>query len=388
MLNKRFLSNLGVILVAPFLFFACASGGLNESPTPLPETLPNDVSLDIKWWQILGDELSEKAFGNISPVVEGDYAYTSIVSGEIFRIDLDGNVENIGLHPYEVTAPIAVEQDEIVILDAQGQVTLAKTDLEAVWSTKLNSIAVEPALITDGRIFVQTIDGRVNAVERITGRLLWSYKDAEPNLTVSGTSTPVEIETASGTAIVTGLANGKLVALSVVDGSVIWEYRITRSQGKTDVSRLVDVDAQVTDLGDRIIATAYQGDLVVVDNQTGQVRQAKAFSSYRSIKTDGNVWYGVNAQSHLVAFDATTLEEKWINTELEYRQLSELLIVDGFIAVTDLDGYLHVFDKVNGVWSGSRHIDWRGAKSNPVAFGKGILMQGHSTRLKYVELTR
>jgi outer membrane protein assembly factor BamB len=176
--------------------------------------------------------------------------------------------------------------------------------------------------------------------------------------------------------------------LNVVDGSVIWEYRITRSQGKTDVSRLVDVDAQVTDLGDRIVATAYQGDLVVVDNQTGQVRQAKAFSSYRSIKTDGNVWYGVNAQSHLVAFDATTLEEKWTNTELEYRQLSELLIVDDFIVVTDLEGYLHVLDKANGEWSGSRHIDWRGAKSNPVAFGKGILMQGHSTRLKYVELTR
>lgn len=388
MLNKRLLSNLGATLVAPFVFFACASGGLNETPAPLPETLPSEVSLDVKWWHVLGDEFSEKAFGNVSPVVEGDVAYTSIVSGDIFRIDLNGTIESLGKHPHEVTAPLAVEQNQMVILDAQGQVTLTKTDLETIWTTKLNSISVEPALITDDRIFVQTIDGRVNAIERITGRLLWSYKDAEPNLTVSGTSAPVKIETASGTAVVTGLANGKLVALSVVDGSIIWEYRITRSRGKTDVSRLVDVDAHVTNLGDRIIATAYQGDLVVVDNQTGQVRQAKAFSSYRSIKTDGDVWYGVNAQSHLVAFDATTLEEKWTNSELEYRQLSELLIADDFIAVTDKAGFMHVFDKANGEWNGSRHIDWRGAKSNPVAFGKGILMQGHSTRLKYIELTR
>jgi outer membrane protein assembly factor BamB len=388
LLNKSLLKNLGVTLVAPFLFFACASGGLNEAPAALPKTLPKDVNVDVQWWHILGDEFSAKAFGNISPTVASGYAYTSVVSGEIVRIGLDGQVESLGVHPFEVTAPIAIEQNQLVILDAQGQVTLTQLNLDEIWSTKLNSISVEPALITGDRIFVQTIDGRINAIERITGRLLWSYKDAEPSLTVSGTSTPVEIDTASGKAVVTGLANGKLVALSVVDGSIIWEYRITRASGKTDVSRLVDVDAQVTNLGDRIIATAYQGDLVVVDNHTGQVRQAKPFSSYRSVQADGNVWYGVNAQSHIVAFDATTLEELWVNTELEYRQLSEILVSGEFVVVTDQEGFLHVIDKENGVWSGSRHIDWRGANSNPVAFGSGVLMQGHSTRIKFVELTR
>jgi outer membrane protein assembly factor BamB len=224
----------------------------------------------------------------------------------------------------------------------------------------------------------------VNAIERITGRLLWSFQDAEPDLTLTGTSTPVFINTNQGPAIVTGLANGKIVALNVVDGSVVWEYRITRASGKTEVSRLVDVDAQVTNLGDRLIATAYQGDLIVVDTATGQVLQAREFSTYRSIQVDERAWYGVNAKSEIVAMNPSTLEQQWLNSDFTYRQLSELVVLEKYLVVSDVAGYMHVLDKTTGEWLGSRHIDYRGAKTDPVPFADGVLMQGYSTRVKLV----
>lgn len=388
MLNKTFFSQTIAAVIVPLLLVACANNRLNETPKPLPETLPSVVSVDIPWWHILADEFSAKAYGHLKPTVVGDVAYTAVASGEVFKITQQGEVSKVGQHAAQITSALTIDGDEFLFADAEGKVHLTDAQLTPVWSANLNAVAVEAPLMTAQRIFVQTIDGRVNAIERLTGRLLWSYQDAEPSLTVSGTSAPVLIDTAAGSAIVTGLANGKLVALSVQDGSVIWEYRITRASGKTDVSRLVDVDAQVTLVGDRLIATAYQGDLVVVDTQTGAVRQAKAFSSYRSIQALDGVWYGVNAQSHVVALDPATLNELWVNTDLEYHQLSELLIVDGQLLATDRAGFLHVFDGENGQWLGSRHIDWRGSKTDPVAFAQGVLVQGHSTRLKYIEIVR
>jgi outer membrane protein assembly factor BamB len=388
LLNKNFLTTLGATLLAPFLLFSCASGGLNESPVELPSELPSKVDLDVVWWDILGDEFSDKSFGQLSPTVVNDAAYIALVNGEVFRANVSGDIQLIGQHNREITAPLSIDSDQILISDQQGFVSLTDMELSEVWTTNLKAISIEKALFTESRIFVQTIDGRLNAVERITGRLLWSYQDAEPNLTVKGTSSPILISTGSGDAVVTGLANGKLVAINVADGSIAWEYRITRASGKTDVSRLVDVDAKVTHIGDRIIATAYQGDLVVVETQTGRVIQAKPFSTYRSIQVDESGWYGVNAKSHVVAFDPVTLEELWSNNVLEYHQLSEILLLDDFIAVSDLTGFLHVFDKQTGEWLASRHIDWRGAKTDPVRFGSGLLMQGHSTRLKYINVLR
>ncbi len=388
MLNKKSLLQGVLIGLSVIVLNACATGGLNEKPAELSDPIPSDINLDVAWWHILGDEFSKKSFGQIRPSVYQDTAYVALASGEVFVVTADGVVKALGKHDSLITAPLSINQDQFILLDDKGQVNLFDLDMNLQWTLKLNALSSEAALLTSDRVFVQTVDGRISAVERITGRLLWNYVDAEPNLTLTGTSTPSLIETNAGPAIVTGLANGKLVALSVVDGSTIWEYRITRASGKTDVSRLVDVDAQVTVIDDRLIATAYQGDLVVVETKTGQVLQAKKFSSYRSIKTDSTAWYGVNAKSHIVAMNPTSLEELWVNKDFEYRQLSEIVVFDDLLIVSDFKGFMHVIDKVTGEWLGSRHIDWRGAKTDPVKFANGVLMQGYSTRLKLVEFTR
>ena len=368
------------------VLFACAGGKLIEQPKELPEQRPKKVSLDVAWWQILGDDLAPKKFGQLKPVVYNDTAYVALSDGSVFSTSTAGKIKLLGKHDTGITAPLAVDDQGLFLLDADGQLTLYDFAFQQQWSIPLNALSLETPLLTDSRIFVQTIDGRVNAIERITGRLLWVYQDAEPNLTLTGTSTPVLIDTNQGQAVVTGLANGKLVALSLVDGSVIWEYRIAKASGRTDVSRLVDVDARVTKLGDRLAVSGYQGDLVVIDNRTGRVLQAKKFSSYRSIAATESAWFGVNAKSHIVAMNPLTLEVLWENDDFEYRQVSDILLQEPYLVVADAAGFIHVLDETSGEWLGSRQVDPRGAKTDPVAFADGVLMQGYSTRLKFMHI--
>jgi len=368
------------------LLNACATGVIKEQPAALPESLPNTADMNVQWWHILSEKHSAQSFGQLYPTVFGETAYVPLTEGLVFELDADGEIVKQTQVAGSIVAPLSIDNQQIVVITGEGEVKLMDLDYNEIWSIGLTALSSEPALVTPERIFIQTIDGRVNAIERITGRLLWVYQDAQPNLTLAGTSAPVLISTAKGSAVVSGLANGKLIALDVVDGSTVWEYRIARASGKTDVSRLVDVDSQVTVLDKRLIATGYQGDLVVIETASGRVLQAKSFSSYRSILAGEDLWYGVNAQSHLVALDPKDLSEVWTITDFEYRQLSEVLLKDYVLYVGDAQGYMHAIDAHTGEWLTSRHIDYRGSNSNPVSFGDGILFQGYSSRVKSLNL--
>lgn len=374
----------GLLLVT--VLTGCATGKLKEVPAALPAERPAKVQLDINWWHILGDEQAQPALGVIKPVIDNELAYIALPQGEIYAASATGEIRLLGDHGSRISAPPALDEQQLLLADEGGDITLYDLNLQPLWSQSLNALAVEQPLMTAQRLFVQTIDGRLNALERNTGRLLWSYADAEPPLTLLGTSSPVLVTSGGAEAVVTGLANGKLIALNVVDGSPIWEYRITRASGKTDISRLVDVDAKATLVDGRLAIASYQGDLVVIETASGAVVQAVDFSSVRSIVSDKQSWYGVNAASHVVALNPSTLQQRWVNTDFEYRQLSELALLDSNLLVTDKAGYLHVLAAESGEWLGSRHIDWRGANTDPVPFAGGVLVQGSSTRLKHVQI--
>lgn len=363
---------------------ACASGGLVEQPKALPESLPSEVSVNVEWWHLLSDETNPRALAAMTPVVQQDTVWAATAEGEIFKRSSTGKLVRVGQSAKPLTAPLSVTQTDVAWLDDEGSLTVADHQLVARWQVDLGAVALSPAVFTDQRVFVQTSNGQVQAIERITGRLLWSYGDAEPNLTVTGTSAPVVVDTLQGERVITGLANGKVVALNALDGAVVWEYRIARPTGKTEASRLVDVDAQVVVNDGRVFVAGYQGDLVVIDAETGQVQQGRALSSFRAIALTEKAYFAVNADGTILSLNPTTLETQWQNDDFLYRQPSRVVVVNDHLFVSDEAGFLFVLSAQTGEWLGARHIDWRGARGEPVAYGDGVLLQGNSGRLKYV----
>lgn len=373
-----------VVAASIAVLTACASTALKEQPAALPESLPSETEVQVEWWQILGDEQARKAFGRLAPTVYEDKIYTPLAQGDVVVLSESGDTLLRKAIAEGLTAPLAVTSDLVVALANTGAVIALDLNLEPVWQFQINALALSAALIDDDRVYVQTIDGRVTALEKRTGRLLWSFRDAEPSLTITGTAQPVLVETASSGLLLTGLANGKFVALNVATGALQWEYRIARASGKTDVSRLVDVDSGVLVVDNLVIIAGYQGDLVVIDPNNGAVVAARAFSTYRPMTFVNGALIGVDDKSHVVALNPNGLTELWRVTDFEYRQLSQPVVIDDNVVVSDVFGFLHAIDLASGQWQGSRHIDWRGSNSYPVPFKDGVLLQGYSTRLKYL----
>lgn len=361
------------------LLTACAGGSLREAPAPLPEERPQLVDLRIDWWQILEERYTEMPFSRIAPLVTERGILTASPLGEVALLSESGKFIWRRQLADQITAPLAADERQMVIMTGNGDVKLFDWEGRELWSTAISALATEAPLLLEDRLIVQTMDGRVMALERNTGRPLWVYQDAEPELTITGTARPLLVDDL----VVTGLANGKLVGLSLADGSPAWEYRIARAQGKTDVSRLVDVDANVTRVGDYLLAAGYQGDMLVLDAASGQVLASQPLSTYRAVIAGQNYWYAVNDQSHVLALDPRSLAVVWTQEQFTYRRLSQVLPWKDKLAVSDADGYVHLLDAETGEWLATRLVDWTGASTAPVALGDDyILQQGNSSRIK------
>lgn len=373
-------------LVASLVLAACSSGPLREAPVPLPEERPEKARLTIDWWHILVDLYTEVPLNRITPTVTDRGILTASPLGEIVLLNERGRFIWRKQVADQIVAPVAADDRNMAVVTGNGDLLMLDWEGEPVWRNALSALATEAPVLLNDRIIVQTTDGRVTALERNTGRALWAYQDVEPSLTVTGTAAPVVVNNW----VVTGLANGKLVALNLSDGSPEWEYRLARASGKTDVSRLVDVDGSITVVDGYILAAGYQGDMLVIEAESGRVVATKPFSTYRAIVAGDKYWYGVNDQSHVIAMDPQTLEPVWTQDQFTYRRLTKVVEWPGqdALAVADGAGFVHVLDADSGEWLVSHQIDWTGIYTAPVPYGDRLLQQGNSSRIKMLSLRR
>ena len=166
---------------------------------------------------------------------------------------------------------------------------------------------------------VQTVDGKLVAVDRENGLQRWTYETTLPALTLRGTSSPVL--TSEGT-VVAGFSNGILVSVAAEDGVWSWEERVAVPDGQYDIERVIDVDGDLLLDGARILASSYQGNLMAFDTATGRIVWGMEASSYHGMDQGfGNIYYS-NDESHLVAVRDNSSDVVWQNEELQYRDLT------------------------------------------------------------------
>ena len=120
-------------------------------------------------------------------------------------------------------------------------VALSVADGSELWRTRVGTEVGSAPTTGDGKVFVQTIDDRISAVDAVTGAVAWTYDSQMPLLTLRGTSAPVFDQGI----LYSGFANGKVVSLRAENGEPMWEQRVMLPEGRSELDRIVDVDARI-----------------------------------------------------------------------------------------------------------------------------------------------
>lgn len=342
-------------LIALFGLMVGCSGTPNTLPEPgplVPGVATAPMNLD---WRLNLDLVSQADGRGLSISLDEDRAFVAASSGLLTALV----VSNQSRYSDQVLWQARFEAPLISgpALDATGlYLGTAKGDLlhihaetgRVIWQAQVNSEIVAKPVLTNDRVIVRTNDGRVIALNKLTGDVIWVASAQMPNLFLRGAASVLVV----GNQVFVGRENGFVEALSLQNGETLWQARLAIPAGRTDLERMVDIQAELIYDQGRLFAMAYNGRLAAINAQTGNFIWTRPLSGAKDFVLQNNRLIISGDDQVIRAIDASSGTEIWNQasligrmpgniTEVGITNESAMLVVDGF-------GYLHWLSPVDG----------------------------------------
>jgi len=248
---------------------------------------------------------------------------------------------------------LGTSRGELVALDA--------SDGSERWRALLQSEILSVPGIRSGMVVVPTLDGSVYGLDARDGTRRWDYRRPMPVLTLRGMSSPV----IAGDNAIVGFADGKLVNLEIATGAPLWELIITPPVGRTELDRMVDIDADPVVVGGTIYVAAFQGDLAAINATDGSVVWRKAISSHVGLAASPRALFIADDKDHVLAVDSANGGTLWKQAELNYRRLTAPALMGDLVLVGDVEGYVHALATEDGQIRARMRITKAGISDRP-----------------------
>jgi outer membrane protein assembly factor BamB len=358
----------------------------DDDPTAPVDLVKIEQTVKIKrlWSAGVGDGQGDGLY-RLQPAINRDVIYAASAEGEVraferakgkslWKVDLDTPLSG-GVGVYEDVVLLGSSEGFVLKLDASSG--------ELLWSTQLRGEVLSPPQANGKVVIAQTYDGKLQGLDFHSGEVLWTYDSNVPVLTIRGTSVPI----LNNGVVYTGFANGRVLAFDAQTGSIVWEVRVAISQGRSEIERIVDVDGTMQLAGNELYAASYQGRVVAIDVASGRKLWQQDVSSFSGVSQGfGNI-YVADEDGTLTAYLRNGQGVRWTQTALGYRELSRPTPVSSYVAVADLEGYVHLLSQVDGEFVGRVKVDGDGVRADMLSDGNTLYVFGNSGKLAVYEIT-
>ena len=315
-----------------------------DPPEPLTE-IKQTVTAKILW------QAKVKDAGNFefSPVVEAGYVYAVGSDGELLKLD-----EKTGKQVWRAVVGEPVSGG----VGAGGGLVLVGTQRGAIfaydlagklqWKSNLSSEVLSAPQYFDGMVIVRSGDSKIYGINANDGSRKWVYDRIGPALTLRSSAGVV----VNGGAVYAGFAGGKLVAVRADNGKLLWEASVAQPKGVTEIERIADITSQPVTDGPLVYAVAYQGKVAAVDRRTGRVVWNRDISSLSGLSSEEGRVFISHTLGSVYALEYSSGKSYWRQAALKNRQLTLPVPVRSWVAVGDIEGYVHFLSREDGAIEG------------------------------------
>ncbi len=310
----------------------------------------------------------------------GGYVFTpAVAAASVYAAAQDGTLARYdnGIQVWRVNAGQALSGGVgsdgrlVVVGTAKGEVLAFDGAGKSLWKARVTSEILSAPQVGEGLVVVRSGDNRIFGLDAADGKRRWVYQRSTPTLSLRSN---VGV-TLAGKVALAGFPGGKLAAIALNNGAVIWESTVAMPKGATELERISDVTSAPVVAGREVCAAAYQGRIACFDLASGNHLWSRDMSSAAGIDVDARNVYVTDDKGTVHALDRANGATVWKQDKLFMRQVSRPLALGNHIAVGDYQGVVHLLRRENGAFAARHSTDGSGIAADPQRLDRGFLMQ-------------
>jgi outer membrane protein assembly factor BamB len=204
---------------------------------------------------------------------------------------------------------VAFWNDRLYVSTGYAQVfALDPADGHVIWKTVVTAPIRSGPTVSDGRVFVVTVDNELIVLAADDGRRLWNHNAIPETASLLGGASPA----VDGEVVVAAYSSGELYALTVENGRPLWSDNFSNTRSVNAVSSLADIRGRpVLDRG-RVFAASHSGRMAAIDLRSGERAWEQDFGSTHSPWVAGDYVYVLSNDNALVCLTRNDGKIRWV----------------------------------------------------------------------------
>ncbi|MEQ8426822.1 MAG: outer membrane protein assembly factor BamB [Gammaproteobacteria bacterium] len=328
-------------------------GGLSEMMGDVDNSIPPTPLISFfetakveRVWSTKAGSGTDELYIKLTPALLDGRVFIADTYGEVAALDASSGRR---IWSKDVKLPITggpgADFSMVLLGSSEGDVVSLMPDTgEELWRARVSSEILASPREGENVVVVRTIDGKLFALDATSGERLWVYDRTVPALTLRGTSTPIIV----GDSVIAGFDGGRVTALDRDTGKLIWETRVAVSRGRSELERMVDIDAEPVIYLDAMYIATFHSNVASLDLQTGSILWQRDISSHSELGVDASHVYVSDAEGNVWALDRYSGQSVWKQEKLQFRKPTGPAVIGDKVVVGDVEGYLHWIDRETG----------------------------------------
>ena len=368
---------LGLLLGLMFVLGGCASteesspdwaGAKGDAEPAKLVGISETAKFAVRWHSDIGDQ----GIDVLQPALTSDAIYSANGKGYLTRLDRASGKQVWRIQTGIVISGGVASGDGMVLIGSnKGDVLAYGEDGKLKWKSLVSSEVLSVSQVVDGVVMVRSGDGRIAGLNATDGKRIWIYELPTPALVVRSHA-GVAIQRGVAYA---GFAGGKLSAIRIKDGQVLWEAQVSQPRGNTELERISDITSDPVVDDEQVCAISFQGRIACFDTAQGSKLWSRDISSYTGLMVLSKYLYLSDTNGSVIALDKTNGSTVWKNGDLLFRRVTEPCASGNFIVVGDFEGYLHGLDRDDGHFAARIKLDGGAIAVAPIEMDGGLLVQ-------------
>jgi outer membrane protein assembly factor BamB len=308
----------------------------------------------------------------LQSVLSKDAIYTATGKGSLIRLDRTTGKQIWRIQTGIVISGGVANGDGLVLIGGnKGDVLAYDEDGKLRWKGLVSSEVLNVSQVADGMVLVRSGDGRITGLSAADGKRMWMFERSTPALVVRSHA---GVAINRGVAFA-GFAGGKLAAIRIKDGEVLWEAQVSQPSGNTELERISDITSDPIVDDEQVCAISFQGRIACFDKTQGSPLWNRDISSDKGIMVLGRYLYLTDSAGSVHSLDKTTGSTSWKNGELSLRKTTAPLALGNFVVVGDFEGYLHAMKRDDGKFAARIKMEGGAILDAPIEMDDGVLVQ-------------